>query len=130
MSPILTNTVAGTVSKVASGAITQGCLVKMTTSGLVTAAAAVTDRVMFVALETVTDGQPVLCQPLSPDRQVRVKLGTITTVIAGTKLYVGATPAADGRATDESGGGALAIGYAEEVGVAGQLCLIRPISAV
>lgn len=129
MNPNQTNTVQGPVTKIASGAINAGYCVKLTTAGLVTACTAASDRALFVALETVSDGQPVLCQPLSPDRQVRIKAGTVSgTQNAGVKVYLAAAPAADGRINEVSTSATL-IGYAEEQFVTGQLVLVRPIPA-
>jgi hypothetical protein len=129
MYPTQTNTVDGMVTKLASGAITAGNCVKLDSQGKVTAVSAVSDRVLFVALETVADGQPVMCQPLSPESNIRIRAGTVSgTQNAGLPVYLAAIPAADGR-INEVVAGATKVGYAEEPFVTNQLVLIRPIPA-
>lgn len=123
------NTTNGVVAKVAAAAITAGYLVKLTTAGLVTPVAAVGDRAMFVALNDAASGDPVDCLPLSPERNVRIKAGTVSgTQNAGVAVYLAAAPAADGRINEVSTN-ATKIGYAEETFVTGQLVLVRPIPA-
>lgn len=123
------NTTPGVVAKVAALAVTAGYVVKLTTAGLVTPVAAANDAgALFVALNSASAGEPVDCLPLSPERNVRIKAGTVSgTQNAGVAVYLAAAPAADGR-VNEVATSATKIGYAEETFVTGQLVLIRPIS--
>lgn len=123
------NTTTGVVSKVAAAAITAGYCVTLTTAGLVAPVSAANNRAMFVALNDAATGEPVDCMPLSPERNVRIKAGTVSgTQNAGVAVYLAAAPAADGRINEVSTS-ATKVGYAEEQFATGQLVLVRPIPA-
>lgn len=92
----------------------------------------------FVLLEGAEAGKQVVVRPLSPERNVRVRLwGTCNP----GDLLVTAEPAPEDRGTvraltqqvqiallSEFGGAAFfVLGIAEEAGIAGQLVLLRPM---
>lgn len=125
--PSQTNVVEGIVQKTAAAAISAGYLVKLTSAGLVTPVTAANDRAMYVAAEDIASGASGACIPLSSDRQVRMKCGTVSgTQNAGVAVYLAAS--ADGLVNEVSTS-ATKLGYAEEKFVTGQLVLVRPIPA-
>ena len=88
--------------------------------------AAVSDLAILLLVEVVTTAQ-VVCDPIYPDRQIRVRLkGTCT---KGDELVLAAIAGTDAgkvRAKPATPGRYFRVGIAEEDGVEGQLVLIRP----
>lgn len=121
-----TNTKSGSLVKTSASAIVAGALVKLTTTGAVTAVTAVGDRALYVALEAASGtGINIAVQPLDPGTQLRMKAGTVSgTQNAGVAVYLD-----EAGLICETSTNATKVGYAEETFVTGQLVLVRPVPA-
>ncbi len=125
-----TNTIEGDLVATASGAITEGYLVKITTDTSdnkmrVILPTDVADVTPFVALETVADGANVAIRPLSPNRSVRVVADGA--IVAGVPVYLSGT---FGKVVTSTGAGSdtyWSPGIAETDVASGGLVLIRPV---
>lgn len=88
---------------------------------------AVSDLALFVATDVDVAGQPVAALPLSPDRNVRIKLDG--TCVPGDVLVladIDGTHDGQVKVLPAVGGTYRGIAIAEEVGVDGQALLCRP----
>lgn len=129
-SVIQSNTVEGDLVATASGAITAGYLVKLTTDTAsntlrVTLPTDVADITPYVALETVADGALCAIRPLTPGRNVRVVADGA--IVAGVEVYLSGT---FGKVVTSTGAGSdtyWAPGIAETDVASGGYCLIRPV---
>jgi len=109
----------------------EGCLVKMghdTGVPEVTLPAANSDLALYLLMEDGADGKLVTVRPVQPDRNVRLILkGTCN---PGDVMVLAdvATAADKGkvRALPVAAGTYRGLGIAEQVGVDGQLVLVRP----
>jgi hypothetical protein len=125
-----TNTIEGDLVATASGAITEGYLVKITTDTSdnklrVILPTDVADVTPYVALETVADGVACAVRPLSPNRNVRVVADGA--IVAGVEVYLSGT---FGKVVTSTGAGSdtyWAPGIAETDAASGGLVLIRPV---
>lgn len=133
MSPTQSNTRAGSIPVIAGEDLStaEGLLgVISTVSGKPVAKlpAATTDRAAYLITDGDSSGSTVALTPLSPAHNRRIRLKGACN--AGDQLVMAdpATAADKGKVTvlPEANGTYQLIGIAEEVGVDGQLVLVRP----
>lgn len=129
------NTQPGQIVVVAGEDLTdkEGYLAKLSNdsgSPIAELPAAISDFAVYVITDGDEDGEDVALQPLSPDRNVRVKL--LSTCVTGDILVL-ADPATEAdagkvRKIPTTPGTYRGLLIAEESGVDGQLVLARPCS--